>query len=94
MSSNFVGSIPSSSPEEILLSRLLEADSVASVDGCSTAGFIDEGLANRCSSSEELMKLLEDTVNAERLRTEMIAQSLLAEVSAEGTIILFLIKIP
>lgn len=89
--SNFVGSIPSSSPKEIFLSRLLEADSIASLEGSGTDGFIDEGLANRCSSTEKLMKLLEDAITAERLRTYSIAQSLSAQVTAEGLIILVLI---
>lgn len=91
MISNFVGSIPSSSPKEIFLSRLLEADSIASLEGSGTDGFIDEGLANRCSSTEKLMKLLEDAITAERLRTYSIAQSLSAQVTAEGLIILVLI---
>ncbi|PKI34720.1 hypothetical protein CRG98_044898, partial [Punica granatum] len=64
------------SGEENFLSRLLETDSIAT-------GYIDGALANRCLSTERLIKLLEDAINAERSRTESITLSLPAEVSAE-----------
>ncbi|KAK4755918.1 hypothetical protein SAY87_009675 [Trapa incisa] len=77
------GSIPSSSPEEIFLSRLLEADSIASREGSGTAGFIDEALANRCAYTEKLMKLVENAITSERLRTDSIARSLSVQVNIE-----------
>ncbi|OWM86582.1 hypothetical protein CDL15_Pgr015617 [Punica granatum] len=69
------------SGEENFLSRLLETDSIAT-------GYIDGALANRCLSTERLIKLLEDAINAERSRTESITLSLPAEVSAEDVILL------
>ncbi|KAL3719803.1 hypothetical protein ACJRO7_004736 [Eucalyptus globulus] len=77
------GSIPSSPPEDIFLCRLLQKDSIPSTSGDGIIEFFEEALALRESSTSELMKLLEDTIGAESLKTMTISQNLQARVSAE-----------
>ncbi|KAK3409695.1 hypothetical protein EUGRSUZ_J01791 [Eucalyptus grandis] len=77
------GSIPSSRPEDIFLCRLLQKDSIPSTSGDGIIEFFEEALALRESSTSELMKLLEDTIGAESLKTMTISQNLQARVSAE-----------
>jgi len=66
------------------LCRLLQKDSIPSTSGDGIIEFFEEALALRESSTFELMKLLEDTIGAESLKTMTISQNLQARVSAEG----------
>lgn len=63
--------------------RLLQKDSIPSTSGDGIIEFFEEALALRESSTSELMKLLEDTIGAESLKTMTISQNLQARVSAE-----------
>lgn len=81
------GSIPSCPAEDIFLCRLLEADFIESSGNDGTIKYIEEALASRRSSTRQLMKFLEDTIEAQRARTVSIAQALHGKLSAEDTII-------
>ena len=78
------GLIPSCLAEEIFLYRLLETDSVESNGNDGIIKYVEEALALRHSSTLELMKSLEDTIDAQRVKTENIAQALHGKLSAEG----------
>ena len=79
-----LGLIPSCPAEEIFLCRLLETDSVESNGNDGIVKYVEEALALRHSSTLELMKSLEDTIDARRVKTENIAQALHGKLSAEG----------
>ncbi|XP_030524209.1 E3 ubiquitin-protein ligase BRE1-like 2 isoform X2 [Rhodamnia argentea] len=66
-----------------MLSRLLQTDSIASTSGDGIIEFVEEALALRKLLTSELMKLLEDTIGAERSKTMTMLQNLQARVSAE-----------
>lgn len=79
-----LGSIPSCPAEEMFLCRLLKIDSIQSNGNDGIARYVEESLASRHSSTLELMKFLEDTIDAQRAKTESIAQSLNGMLSTEG----------
>ena len=79
-----LGLIPSCPAAEIFLCRLLETDSVESNGNDGIVKYVEEALALRHSSTLELMKSLGDTVDAQRVKTENIAQALHGKLSAEG----------
>lgn len=81
------GLIPSCPAEEIFLCRLLETDSVESNGNDGIVKYVEEALALRHSSTLELIKSLEDTIDAQRVKTENIAQALHGKLSAEDAII-------
>ena len=81
---SFLGSIPSCSAEEVFLCRLLEIDSIESARKDGSLKFIKDSLATRISSTHELMKLLEDTIDAQTTKIECVAQALHGKSSAEG----------
>ncbi|XP_059665044.1 E3 ubiquitin-protein ligase BRE1-like 2 isoform X2 [Cornus florida] len=81
------GSVPSCPAEEIFLYRLLETDSIGSNGKDGSLKYIEEALALRHSSTRELMKFLQDTVDAQRSKTESIVQALHGKLSAEDVII-------
>ncbi|CAL5437774.1 unnamed protein product [Camellia sinensis] len=81
------GSIPSCSAEEIFLCRLLETDSIETSRSDGSLKYIQEALDIRISSTRELMKFLEDTINARRAKIESIAQAWHGNASAEDAII-------
>uniref|UniRef100_A0A5B7BKN1 E3 ubiquitin protein ligase n=1 Tax=Davidia involucrata TaxID=16924 RepID=A0A5B7BKN1_DAVIN len=81
------GSIPSCPAEEIFLCRLIETDSIQSSENDGHLKYIEEALALRHSSTRELMKILEDTLDAQRAKTQSIAQALHGKASAEDAII-------
>lgn len=80
----FLGLIPSCPAEEIFLCRLLETDSVESNGNDGILKYVEEALSLRRSSTLELMKSLVDSVDAQRMKTESIAQALHGKLSAEG----------
>ncbi|KAJ8770145.1 hypothetical protein K2173_011240 [Erythroxylum novogranatense] len=81
------GSIPVCPPEEMFLCRLLGTDSLPSGGNDHIVRYVGEVLAARRSSTMGLMKSLEDSIEAQRAKTESIAQALLGNQSAEDAII-------
>lgn len=82
-----LGSVPSCSAEEMFLCRLLERDSIEANGNDEIIKYVEEALALRHSSTIELLKLLEDTINDQREKTENIAQALHGKLSSEDAII-------
>ncbi|KAF8403945.1 hypothetical protein HHK36_012052 [Tetracentron sinense] len=78
------GSIPSCSAEEIFLCRLLETDPIESDE---TIKYVEEALAARHSSTLDVMKYLQDTIDAQRVKTESLASTSRGNQSAEDAII-------
>ncbi|XP_015581901.2 E3 ubiquitin-protein ligase BRE1-like 2 isoform X1 [Ricinus communis] len=82
------GSIPSCPAEEIFLCRLLGIDSIPTSNrNNGIVGYVEEALLSRHSSTVKLMKVLEDMIDAQRAKTESIAQALLGKLSTEDDII-------
>ncbi|GAV81523.1 zf-C3HC4_3 domain-containing protein [Cephalotus follicularis] len=81
------GSIPSCPVEEIFLCRLLGVDSIEGSGSDGIVKFVEEALASRHAFSRELMKFLEENIDAQKAKTESIAQALLGKLSAEDAII-------
>ncbi|XP_059429863.1 E3 ubiquitin-protein ligase BRE1-like 2 isoform X2 [Corylus avellana] len=79
--------VPSCSAEEMFLCRLLERDSIEANGNDEIIKYVEEALALRHSSTIELLKLLEDTINDQREKTENIAQALHGKLSSEDAII-------
>ncbi|KAK1356163.1 E3 ubiquitin protein ligase [Heracleum sosnowskyi] len=75
------GSVPSCPAEEMFLCRLLELS-------CGSDGsvYIKEALASRHSATLEMMKLLEDTIEAQRDKAESIRQVLHGKPSGEDVV--------
>lgn len=78
------GFIPSCHAEEMFLCRLLETDSVESIENDGSLQNIKAALDKRTSSTQALMKFLEDIINAQRPIIESIALALQGNLSAEG----------
>lgn len=68
----------------MFLCRLLERDSIEANGNDEIIKYVEEALALRHSSTIELLKLLEDTINDQREKTENIAQALHGKLSSEG----------
>ncbi|KAK6141284.1 hypothetical protein DH2020_024968 [Rehmannia glutinosa] len=81
------GSIPSCPAEDIFLCRLLETDAIQSSENDGSIGYVKEVLASRQTSTRELMKLLEDSIDSQRAKFEDIAKILLGKPSAEDAVI-------
>ncbi|KAI8573059.1 hypothetical protein RHMOL_Rhmol01G0249200 [Rhododendron molle] len=81
------GLIPSCHAEEMFLCRLLETDSFESIENAGSLQNIKAALDKRTLSTRELMKFLEDTINAQRPIIESIALALQGNLSAEDIII-------
>uniref|UniRef100_A0A2P2LH56 E3 ubiquitin protein ligase n=1 Tax=Rhizophora mucronata TaxID=61149 RepID=A0A2P2LH56_RHIMU len=81
------GSIPLCPPEEMFLCRLLNTDSFPQSGNDDIVGYVEEALSSRRSFTLGLMKSLEDTIEAQRAKTENIARALLGNPSAEDVII-------
>lgn len=79
-----LGSIPSCPAEEIFLCRLLQSDSIEKNGSEERLIYIKEALALRHSSTLELMKLIEDTIQALMCKIESIDQSFLEKSTTEG----------
>ncbi|PPS04684.1 hypothetical protein GOBAR_AA15980 [Gossypium barbadense] len=79
-------SIPSCPVEEMFLCRLLETDFIDSNDKDGIANYVEQVLFSRHSSTRELIKSLEDTISAERMKTESMTLSLHGKLSVEDTI--------
>ncbi|KAJ9555206.1 hypothetical protein OSB04_009820 [Centaurea solstitialis] len=81
------GAIPSCPAEETFLCRLLQLDSIESDGSEERLVYIKEALALRHSSTLELMKLIEDTIQVLMAKTESISQSLHENSCAEDAVI-------
>ncbi|KAG5227554.1 E3 ubiquitin-protein ligase [Salix suchowensis] len=81
------GSIPPCPAEQIFLCRLLKTDSIQSNDNDGIVRSVEEALASRHSSTMELMKFLEDTIDAQRAKTDSIAEDLNGKLYTEDVII-------
>lgn len=81
------GSIPSCPAEETFLCRLLQLDSIGSNGSEERLIYIKEALALRHSSTLELMKSIDNTIQVLMAKIEGIAQSLHENSSAEDAII-------
>ncbi|KAJ6713454.1 E3 UBIQUITIN-PROTEIN LIGASE BRE1 [Salix purpurea] len=81
------GSIPPCPAEQIFLCRLLKTDSIQSNDNDGIVRSVEEALASRHSSTMELMKFLEDTIDAQRAKTDSIAEELNGKLYTEDVII-------
>lgn len=82
---HFRGSIPSCPPEQIFLCRLLQTDGI---EGDGSIEDIREALSRRRASTMELLKALEDAIEAQRTKAENIIQSLHGKASAEDPLVL------
>ncbi|KAI4304847.1 hypothetical protein MLD38_040310 [Melastoma candidum] len=82
------GLVPSCAPEDTFLCRLLEEGSFSSNSITEITKNVEDGLASRQSSTLDLIKVLEDTIKAERLKCRNIEQRLQALTSAEDTVTL------
>ncbi|XP_052183400.1 E3 ubiquitin-protein ligase BRE1-like 2 isoform X2 [Diospyros lotus] len=76
------GSVPSCPAEEVFLCRLLERDSIGSSQKFGSSKDIEEALAVRIASTQELMKSLQNSINTQRSRILNIAQALHKNPSA------------
>ncbi|KAM4084580.1 hypothetical protein ACB094_08G143500 [Castanea mollissima] len=81
------GSIPSCPAEEIFLCRLLQRDSIEANGNDEIIRYVEDALALRHSSTRELLKLLQDSIDDQRVRTESIARALHGKLSSEVAII-------
>ncbi|KAG6787598.1 hypothetical protein POTOM_003640 [Populus tomentosa] len=81
------GSIPPCPAEQIFLCRLLKTDSIQSSGNDGIVRSVEEALASRHSSTMELMKFLEDTIDAQRAKTESILENLNGKLYTEDAII-------
>ncbi|KAL1307880.1 hypothetical protein HN51_049776 [Arachis hypogaea] len=81
------GSLPSCPAEDIFLCRLIQKDSVDGNSIGERINYVEESLALRRSSTLELLKLLQDTMEAQMERIDSIAQVLHGELSSEDAII-------
>ncbi|KAK4380726.1 hypothetical protein RND71_002588 [Anisodus tanguticus] len=82
------GSIPSCPAEEIFLCRVLKTNAIPGNANTGSIDNIKEALDLRHSSTLELMKSLENAIDAQRIKTENFAHLLEGKPSAEDAIIL------
>ncbi|PON65184.1 Cdk-activating kinase assembly factor [Parasponia andersonii] len=80
------GLIPSGPVEEMFLCRLLQKDSIEANGNDGVIKYIEEALALRHASTRELLTLLEDSVNAQRAKTESIARALSRDLSLQDAV--------
>ncbi|KAK9027309.1 hypothetical protein V6N11_067147 [Hibiscus sabdariffa] len=83
---NSRGSIPSCPVEEMFLCRLLETDFIDRSGDDGIANYVEKVLSARHSSTRDLIKSLEDTISAEKMKTESTTFSLNGKLSVEDTI--------
>lgn len=80
-------SIPSCPPEDMFLCRLLQVNSIESSSKDGILQYVEEALASRHSSARELMKFIEEVIDAQRMKTKSIAEAFHEKLSAEDAII-------
>lgn len=64
--------------------RLLQVNSIESSGSDGVVKYVEEALASRRSSTRQLMRTLERSIDAQSAKTESIAQHLHANASTEG----------
>ncbi|KAL9455389.1 hypothetical protein AB3S75_010750 [Citrus x aurantiifolia] len=80
-------STPSCPPEDMFLCRLLQVNSIESSSKDGILQYVEEALASRHSSARELMKFIEEVIDAQRMKTKSIAEAFHEKLSAEDAII-------
>lgn len=80
-------STPSCPPEDMFLCRLLQVNSIESSSKDGILQYVEEALASRHSSARELMKFIEEVIDAQRVKTKSIAEAFHEKLSAEDAII-------
>ena len=81
-----LGSLPLCPVEDIFLCRLVQKDSIEASSNDEITNYVEKALALRQSYTLELLKLIEDTIDAQREKTENIAQILHGQMSSEGQV--------
>ncbi|KEH42364.1 putative aminoacyltransferase, E1 ubiquitin-activating enzyme [Medicago truncatula] len=84
---NLQGSLPSCHPDDLLLCRLIQKDSIEGSSNDEITNYVEEALALRRLSTRELLKLIQDTVDDQMERIEDIGQVLQGDLSTEDVII-------
>lgn len=79
-----LGSLPSCPPDDLFLCRLIQKDSLEGNSNDEIISYVEEALALRQSSTRELLKLLQDTIDGQMKRIDNIAQVLHGDLSTEG----------
>ncbi|ESR59077.1 hypothetical protein CICLE_v10014206mg [Citrus x clementina] len=79
--------MPSGPPEDMFLCRLLQVNSIESSSKDGILQYVEEALASRHSSARELMKFIEEVIDAQRVKTKSIAEAFHEKLSAEDAII-------
>lgn len=79
-----LGSLPLCPVEDVFLCRLIQKDSIEVRSNGEIIHYVEEALTLRQSSTRDLLKLLEDTIDAQRERTYSIAQDLHGKSTSEG----------
>lgn len=81
------GTTLSCPPEETFLCQLLGVGSIECNEVSGTIKYVEEALAARHSFTMELMKYLEETIDAQKTKTESLSITIGGRVSAEDTFI-------
>lgn len=68
----------------MFLCRLLGKDSIEAKGNDEISKYVEETLAMRHTSTRVLLKLLEDTIDAQKAKTESITRALNGKLSSEG----------
>lgn len=68
----------------MFLCRLLEKDSIEANGVCGISNYVEQALAVRHTSTRSLLKLLEDNIDVQKVKTESIAWALNGKLSSEG----------
>nr|GEY08081.1 E3 ubiquitin-protein ligase BRE1-like 2 isoform X1 [Tanacetum cinerariifolium] len=79
--------VPSCLAEEIFLCRLLKSDSIKKDRSKQSLAYMKESVALQHSSTLELMKLIEDTIQILVAKIESIGQSMNDNLSAKDSVI-------
>lgn len=72
--------------DEIFLCRLIQKDYIEANGNDETIKYVEEALASRKISIRAMLKLLDESIDAQRAKTESIARALDGEQSSEGQI--------
>ncbi|KAJ1389004.1 Zinc finger, RING-type [Sesbania bispinosa] len=81
------GSLPLCPAEDIFLCRLIQKDSIEGNSNDEVINYVEEALALRRSSTGELLKRVQDTIDDQMERIDSIAQVLHGDLSSEDAII-------
>lgn len=82
--SKFLGVTPSCPPEEIFLCRLLQAENIEKSKQCEIIKYVQEALALRHSSTMDLMRGLQEAIDAQQTKLDDLELAANGDLSAEG----------